>query len=73
MKKDEEIAHPGCVDMFGPDVVVEVTDDPMRAPRISLQWANEQIEKYGKDNSWVLVNVFGEFPPELLNETKENE
>lgn len=50
--------------------VVEVTgdpDDPKRAPRISVQWAKEQIEKYGKDNPWVLVNVYGRFPPASIN------
>jgi phage terminase large subunit len=50
--------------------VVEITgdpDDPDRAPRISKQWAREQIEKYGRDNPWVLVNVFGKFPPASIN------
>lgn len=50
--------------------VVEITgdpDDPRRSPRISEQWAREQIEKYGRDNPWVLVNVFGQFPPSSLN------
>lgn len=50
--------------------VVEITGDPTdpkRSPRISVQWANEQIEKYGRDNPWVLVNVFGKFPPASLN------
>ena len=50
--------------------VVEITgdpDDPDRATRINKQWAQEQIEKYGRDNPWVLVNVFGQFPPESLN------
>lgn len=42
-------------------------DDPKRAPRISVQWAREQIEKYGRDNPWVLVNVFGKFPPGQSN------
>lgn len=42
-------------------------DDPNRAPRISVQWAREQIEKYGRDNPWVLVNVFGQFPPGQSN------
>lgn len=42
-------------------------DDPKRSPRISVQWAREQIEKYGRDNPWVLVNVFGRFPPSSLN------
>lgn len=42
-------------------------DDPKRSPRISLQWAKEQIQKYGRDNPWVLVNVFGQFPPSSLS------
>lgn len=50
--------------------VVEITsdpDDPKRTPRVSKQWAKEQIEKYGRDNPWVLVNVFGKFPPASIN------
>jgi hypothetical protein len=50
--------------------VVEITgdpDDPKRSPRISLQWAKDMIAKYGKDNPWVLVNVFGRFPPASFN------
>lgn len=46
--------------------VKEITgdpDDPMRAPRISTEWARQQIEMWGKDSPWVLVNVFGKFPP----------
>lgn len=50
--------------------VTEITsdpDDPLRTPRVSAQWAREQIEKYGRDNPWVLVNVFGKFPPSSIN------
>jgi hypothetical protein len=50
--------------------VVEVNgdpDNPERAKRVSIQWAREQIDKYGRYNPWVLVNVFGEFPPASLN------
>ena len=50
--------------------VKEITgdpDDPMRAPRIDAKWARDQIEKYGRDNAWVLVNVFGQFPPAQSN------
>lgn len=49
---------------------VEITgdpDDPKRSPRISKQWALEQIQKYGRDSPWVLVNVFGQFPPGSIN------
>ena len=42
-------------------------DDPQRAPRVSLEWAREQIAKYGRENPYVLVNVFGRFPPSSAN------
>lgn len=50
--------------------VVEVTgdpDSPMRSPRVSIEWARQQIETYGADNPWVQVNVFGKFPPSNIN------
>jgi hypothetical protein len=50
--------------------VVEITADPddaRRSTRVKAEWAREQIEKYGRDNPWVLVNVFGKFPPGSLN------
>lgn len=42
-------------------------DSPVRSPRVSEKWAREQIEKYGRDNDWVKVNVFGEFPQSSFN------
>ncbi len=50
--------------------VTEITadpDDPRRSTRVKAGWAKEQIEKYGRDNPWVMVNVFGKFPPGSLN------
>jgi phage terminase large subunit len=50
--------------------VIEITgdpDDPKRSPRIKLDWARQQIESYGRDNPWVMVNVLGQFPPSSLN------
>jgi phage terminase large subunit len=50
--------------------VTEITgdpDDPKRSTRVKEDWAREQIEKYGRDNPWVLVNVFGRFPPHSLD------
>jgi hypothetical protein len=32
-----------------------------------LQWAEQQIKTYGRDNPWVMVNVLGEFPPSSIN------
>lgn len=42
-------------------------DDPNRATRVPVQWAREQISKYGRDNPWVLANVFGRFPKASIN------
>lgn len=42
-------------------------DNPKRSPRISLEWARQQIASYGRDNPWVMVNVLGEFPPSSIN------
>lgn len=42
-------------------------DDPNRSPRIPIEYAREQIAQYGADNPWVLVNIFGQFPPGSIN------
>jgi len=42
-------------------------DDPNRSARVSIKWAKEQIDKYGKENNWVRVNVFGQFPTTSMN------
>jgi phage terminase large subunit len=45
--------------------IVEITadpDDPMRSPRIDIEWAREQIKSHGIDNPWVMANVLGKFP-----------
>lgn len=50
--------------------IVQITgdpDSPKRSRRISKEWAREQIQKYGREHPWVLVNVFGEFPPSSSN------
>jgi phage terminase large subunit len=50
--------------------LIEITgdpDDPKRSSRISVEWAREQIKKWGANNPWVLVNVFGRFPPTSLD------
>jgi phage terminase large subunit len=50
--------------------VVEINgdpDNPKRASRISADWARQQIQKYGRDDPYVLVNVFGQFPPASFN------
>jgi hypothetical protein len=50
--------------------VTEITgdpDSPLRSSRVSAEWARQQIEMYGAENPWVLVNVYGRFPPSSLN------
>jgi phage terminase large subunit len=50
--------------------VTEITgdpDDPMRSSRVDAAWARKQIDTFGRENPWVLVNVFGRFPPGGLN------
>ena len=50
--------------------LIEITadpDDPKRTTRVSADYAREQIAQYGKDNPWVLINIFGKFPPSSLN------
>lgn len=42
-------------------------DDPKRSNRVSVEWARDQIQKYGRTNNWVLVNVFGQFPSSSIN------
>jgi hypothetical protein len=50
--------------------VTEITgdpDDPLRASRVDIDWARKQIATWGRENPWVMVNVFGRFPPTGLN------
>lgn len=42
-------------------------DDPKRAKRVSIQWAREQLEKYGRNHPFYMVNVLGQFPPGAAN------
>ena len=51
-------------------VVIEITADPAdprRTPRVSVEHAQQQIDEWGRDNPWVLVNIFGQFPPSSMN------
>lgn len=51
--------------------VVHITgdpEDPKRSPRISLEWAQAEIDALGRDNPWVMVNILGLFPPAGANQ-----
>ena len=50
--------------------MISITGDPddvRRSPRVSIQWAKEQIQQYGRDHDWVKVNVMGVFPSGSFN------
>lgn len=42
-------------------------DDPKRTPRVDIEHAREMIEKYGKDNPWVMATILGLFPKTGFN------
>ncbi len=42
-------------------------DDPKRTPRVSKIWAQEMITAFGRENPYVLVNIFGQFAPSSFN------
>lgn len=50
--------------------IVRVTgdpDDPERSPRIDISWARKMIDKYGRENPWVMYAILGLFPPTSAN------
>jgi hypothetical protein len=50
--------------------IVRVTGDPddlERSPRINIEWAKAQIEKYGRDDPWVMSYILGRFPESGIN------
>lgn len=59
-----------CTSQRGLWFVVTISGDPLdpnRSPRIKVEWAQQQIDTYGRDNPWVMVNVLGQFPPSSIN------
>lgn len=51
--------------------VLRITGDPDatdRSPRIDIDWAREQIEKWGRDDPWVMAYILGTFPPASINQ-----
>lgn len=50
--------------------VIRITgdpDDPMRSPRIDIEWAKKQIKTYGRDDPWVMAYILGRFPESGIN------
>ena len=42
-------------------------DDPKRTPLVDKQWAQDQIDTYGRENPWVMAYILGLFPPGSIN------
>lgn len=66
----EGALYQACVTQRDKWKVIEISgdpDDPKRSPRVSVEWAREQIAMYGADNPWVQINVFGRFPSSAIN------
>lgn len=42
-------------------------DDPKRSSRVDPEHARAMIEKYGRENPWVMATILGLFPPSALN------
>ena len=42
--------------------------NPKRAKRVSVQWAQQQIDRYGRDHPWVKINVLGEYPDQTFRQ-----
>jgi len=50
--------------------VIKITgdpEDPMRSPRIDIDWAADQIEQYGRNDPWVMSYILGQFPETGIN------
>lgn len=37
-------------------------DDPKRSPRVSKDWAQSLIDRYGREDPFVMINVLGKYP-----------
>lgn len=51
--------------------IVRITgdpEDPNRSPRIDIDWARDQIKKWGREDPWVMAYILGKFPPASWNQ-----
>ena len=42
-------------------------DDPLRSPRINIDDARRMIDKYGREDSWVMAYILGKFPKAAID------
>ena len=56
--------------------IISITGDPedaRRSPRISMEWARNQIDLYGRDDPWVRGHILGLFPLSAVNSLLSDE
>lgn len=66
----EGLLYDSCVknrDKWNITTITADPDDASRSPRISLEWAADQIKQYGRENPWVMAYILGLFPPGNVN------
>jgi phage terminase large subunit len=64
------LLYDACVTHAAHWHVVRVTgapDDPERSPRVSVQWAREMIQMWGRDSNYCRINIFAEWPTASQN------
>ena len=54
--------------LWRPYEITADPDDPKRTPRISADYARQQIAEYGPDNPWVMINILAKFPTQGVNQ-----
>lgn len=62
--------HAAATELADMWTIIRITGDPddlSRSNRISIEWAREQIKKYGRENPWVMAFILGLFPPTSIN------
>lgn len=50
--------------------IIKITadpDNPRRSKRVKIEYARAQIQKWGRNHPYVIVNIMGEFPPVSAN------
>jgi len=48
-------------------VITGDPEDPKRSPRIGLEHAQKMIDKFGRDDAWVMAYILGQFPKTAIN------
>lgn len=54
-------------DLWARITITADPDDPERTPRVDPGHAREMINKYGRDNPWVMATILGKFPKTGFN------